>query len=230
MAEEDNNNTSENEDNSQQGNTSTSKEVILACDTNNENDQQCQDTVASIIEQGGYKVTKLPIGPNEYATYSYSGNAKGKLGVYMMAASLLSFLDAAQAGFDYNVLAIRGDVTNWTDEEWKTKRIQKDHHGDCTMPECDKYEGKTYPELNEIYKDRCVAVPGETCEKLGQNVLAALGGQVTGGTTQTTGATVVKIPDLTFYGLIKQIIGAIDGVFIIANNMAYLLSFQDLYK
>ena len=147
------NNQSGDQTDQQNGNTSGSKEVVLACDTNNENDQTCQDTVEKILKDGGYTVTKLPIGPNEYATYSYSGDAKGKQGAYMMAASLLSFLDAAQAGFDYNVLGIRGDVTGWTDEEWKSKRIPKDWHGDCTMPECDTYQGKTYPELNEVYKE-----------------------------------------------------------------------------
>ena len=47
---------------------------------------------------------------------------------------------------------------------------------------------------------------------------------------ETSGGGGVSIPDKTFYGLIKQIIGAIDGVFIIANNMAYLLSFKDFYE
>ena len=60
------------------------------------------------------------------------------------------------------------------------------------------------------------------------------GGPAGGGTTNTTDASAtggaVQIPDQTFYGLIKQIIGAIDGVFIIANNMAYLLSFKQLYE
>lgn len=46
----------------------------------------------------------------------------------------------------------------------------------------------------------------------------------------SVGGSAVLIPDKTFYGLIKQILGVIDGVFTIANNMAYLLSFKDLYK
>lgn len=49
-------------------------------------------------------------------------------------------------------------------------------------------------------------------------------------TSSNTGASAVLIKDVTFYGVIKQIIGAIDGIFIIANNMAYLLTFQDMYK
>lgn len=60
------------------------------------------------------------------------------------------------------------------------------------------------------------------------------GGPAGGGTTNTTDATAaagaVQIPDQTFYGLIKQMIGAIDGMFIIANNMAFLLSFKQLYE
>ena len=48
--------------------------------------------------------------------------------------------------------------------------------------------------------------------------------------TTTAGGSAVFIPDKTFYGLIKQMIGAIDGVFIIANNMAYLLSFQQFFS
>lgn len=59
------------------------------------------------------------------------------------------------------------------------------------------------------------------------------GGEAGGGptTTETTGGVgAVQIPDQTFYGLIKQMIGAIDGMFIIANNMAFLLSFKQLYE
>lgn len=46
----------------------------------------------------------------------------------------------------------------------------------------------------------------------------------------TSTGSAVKIPDVTFFGLIKQIIGATDGLFIIANNMAYLLSFKDMFN
>lgn len=229
MAEENNdqnNNNQQNNDQNNQNSNNTTQTVVIACDTNNGNDSMVQDTVAKACEAAGYKVEKLPIGPNEYATYSYSGQASGKKGVYLMAASLLSFLDAAQAGFDYNVLGIRGDVTEWSDEEWKTKKIPKDHHGDCTMPECDKYEGKTYPELNEIYKGKCVAVPGETPEKLAQNVVQALGGQYAGtGTTSSGGGAQIK--DKTFEKCIRRICAATDSVFLVENNAAVLFPYTD---
>lgn len=51
------------------------------------------------------------------------------------------------------------------------------------------------------------------------------------GTSAATGegGSATKIPDFTFYGLIRQICGAVDAVFIIANNLAYLISFKDYY-
>ena len=225
-------NASNSDDNQQNQTSGTSQQVVLGCDSNGVNDSQCLATVQQALEQAGYQVETLGIAPGPFAEYSYSSKAKGKSGVYLMAASLVSFLDAAQANFDYNVFGIRGDVSSWgTEEGFKTKGVPKDHHGDCIMPECDTYAGKTYPELNDIYKGKCVAVPGEDCEKLAQNIIAALGGQSTGGgVTQATGGSAVLIPDKTFYGLIKQIMGAVDAVFIVANNMAYLLSFKDFYE
>ena len=209
--------------------------VVLGCDTNNSNDQKYLDTVGQLIEQAGHTVEKLSIGPNYFANYSWNGDTKGKVGVYLMAASLISFLDAGDANFDLNVFGIRGDVSSYgTEEGFKTKGVPKDHHGDCIHARCNELQGKTYPELNEIYKGKCIAVPGTTPEELAKNILAAMNGQgIMGGgssTTQTTGGSAVLIPDKTFYGLIKQMIGAIDGVFIIANNMAYLLSFQQFFS
>lgn len=225
-------NTSNLNDNQQNQAQNTSKQIVLGCDSNGVNDSQCLATVQQALEQAGYQVETLGIAPGPFAEYSYSSKAQGKTGVYLMAASLVSFLDAAQANFDYNVFGIRGDVSSWgTEEGFKTKGVPKDHHGDCIMAECDTYAGKTYPELNDIYKGKCVAVPGENCEKLAQNIIAALGGQsMGGGTGQAMGGSAVLIPDKTFYGLIKQIMGAVDAVFIIANNMAYLLSFKDVYE
>lgn len=70
----------------------------------------------------------------------------------------------------------------------------------------------------------------EEAQQLSNGQLACDGSFVTPNASGgAAGGTAIKIPDLTFYGLIKQILGAVDGVFIIANNMAYLLSFKQLY-
>lgn len=226
------NNTQNNQQNNNAQGNNSGKQVILGCDSNGVNDAQCQSTIAQIIQSAGYQVTSLGIGPGEFANYSYTEQGKGKIGVYLMAASLVSYLDAGDANFDFNVMGIRGDVTSWgTEQGFKTKGVPKDHHGDCIHPQCDSMQGKTYVELNQQYKpDKVQATWGETPEKLGQNIVALLGGKTTTGGSSSEGGSAILIPDKTFYGLIKQIIGAIDGVFIIANNVAYLISFKQFYE
>lgn len=230
------NNNQNNQNNNQNGTgqpVSQSKDVILGCDRNDVDDAGCQNKVKSVLEQAGYKVQNLEIDPNAFATYSYTGNAKGKIGVYLMAGSLISYLDAASANFDYNILGIRGDVSSLgTENGFQTKGVPKDHHGDCTIPECDQHQGKTYPQLNEIYKDRCMAVPGETPEKLGQNILAAIqgkgfigGGSGTQSTVSSGGGAQIK--DKTFEHCIRRICAATDSIFIVDNNVAVLFPYTD---
>lgn len=224
--------TEENNNNQQQNN--TSKQVVIGCDHNNSQDQEYEDIVGQILEQGGYSVEKLAIGPNEFASYSYdSSRAKGKIGVYIIAVGLTSICDLydGNTSFDYAYFGIRGGLNGIdTMEEFQTKAVHVDRHGDCITPSCTTFNGKTYPEINEATKSKCQAVFGSTPEELGNNILAAMGGQAIGGAQSSVGGSAVLIPDKTFYGLIKQIMGAVDAVFIIANNMAYLLSFKDFYE
>lgn len=83
------------------------------------------------------------------------------------------------------------------------------------------------------YKLTLVSGPTQSTEEEAQqlsNGQLACDGSSVGGTTSVGGGSAVSIPDKTFYGIIKQIIGATDSLFIIANNMAYLLSFKDFYE
>ena len=234
----DNNQTDNNQDNNQQNNdtntnqpVSNSKNVVIGCDSNNENDSKCQTTVQQVLESAGYQTELLAIDPNAYASYSYGSQAKGKIGVYLMAGSLLSFLDGADNGFDYNIFGIRGDVSDTlgTTAGFQSNGVPKDHHGDCTMPECDKYQGKTYPELNEIYKDRCQAVPGDTIDQLAQNILAAIQGKgfSGGGGQMVNSGGGAQIKDTTFERCIRRICAATDSVFIVDNNVAILFPYTD---
>lgn len=71
----------------------------------------------------------------------------------------------------------------------------------------------------------------EEAQQLVNGQLACDGSTVSPtGNGSVVGGNAINIEDITFYGLIKQIIGGIDGIFTIANNMAYLLSFEDMYK
>ena len=219
-----------NQNNQQSGNTSTSKQVVLGCDIN-QDDEQYQSTVAGIIEQAGYQVEKLPIDPNAYASYSYdSSKAKGKIGIYLIAAGTFSIGDATygNTSFDYNYFGIRPECSpNWEVEDFDTKPIGSD--ADTRGGVTDKIAGKSFKEINEIVKARSMCVTGKDATEMGNNLVAAMGGQAQGGGA-SGGGRAVLIPDKTFYGLIKQMMGAVDACFIIANNMAYLLSFKDIYE
>ena len=225
------NGTNNNQNNNNQNN-NTSKQVVLGCDRNGNDDSNYQNTVASIIEQAGYQVEKLAIEPNAYAAYSYDSKAQGKLGIYLIAAGTFSIGDATYGGthFDYNYFGIRPECSpNWDVTDFDTKPIGAD--ADSRGGVTDKIAGKSFKEINEIVKDRSMCVTGKDATEMGNNLVAAMGGQTSGGGGDAGGGvSAVLIPDKTFFGLIQQIMGAVDASFIIANNMAYLLSFKDIYE
>lgn len=228
------NNNDTNTDNQQNSNTSQSNQIVLGCDSNG-NDSAAQDGVEQVLTQSGYQVEKLSIGPSPFANYSYGHDGKqpkGKIGIYLMAASLVSYLDAAEAGFDYNIFVIRGDASSLitSEEDINTKGIPKDHHGDCPASLCDPYAGWTFAKLNEKFKGKCVAVyGGKTPEEMGQAALAALGGagNFGGGSVVEGGSGGAQIKDKTFEQCIKRICAATDSVFIVDNNVAVLFPYTD---
>ena len=206
-------------------------EIVLGCDSNS-NDASVLNTVYEGLTQKGYKVKKLEIGPSPFSRIAYTAEAKGKVGVYLMADSLFSFADGTHDLYDKDVFVIRGGVGGGinSQQDFETKTLSADP--DCNSV-CDEWVGLTYPQMNQKANGKCIAVYGGTTpEEALQAALQGLTGVApTGGSTsQATGGGAVLIPDKTFYGLIKQMIGAIDGVFIIANNMAYLLSFQHFFQ
>ena len=207
--------------------------IIVGCDTNTGSDSEAITTVVNGLRAQGHDVEQLSVGPSPFSSVGYSQKAKGKIGIYLMAASLFSFADGTHDLYDYDIFVIRGDASALvtSQEAFETSVIPKD--ADCNSV-CNEFEGMTYPQMNEKAQGKCIAVyGGKTAEEMLQAAIDGLNGKgiIGGGTAQSTdvGGTATLIPDKTFYGLIKQIIGAVDAVFIIANNMAYLLSFKQLY-
>lgn len=208
-------------------------DIILGCDTNG-NDSQTINTVADGLRQDGHNVNALEIGPTPFSKYAYTNEAKNKIGIYLMADSLFSFADGAHDLYKLDIFVIRGGVGGGinSQEDFETKPLGPDP--DCNST-CNEWIGLTYPQMNQKANGKCVAIyGGKTPEEALQAARDALQGKgiLSGGSaTQSTniGGTAVLIPDKTFFGLIKQILGAVDAVFIIANNMAYLLSFKQLY-
>lgn len=218
-------NNQDSQNNQQSGNNSGSKKVALGCDING-NDAACQDTVAKVLEGGGYQVEKLAIDPNAFATRSYESTAKGTKGVYLMADSIYSISDLyyGNTSFDYAVFGIRGDLglaRMSSDQDFQNNPIGQDP--DCNG-DCAKLAGKTYPQINEITKSKCVAVFGKDCQELGQRILEALGGQTSGGSSSGGGA---QIKDKTFEHCIRRICAATDSVFLVEGNAAILFPYTD---
>lgn len=156
--------------------------IVLGIDKNlsPSEDMKCMNTVADILTKAGHTVEKLERSPTPFADYSYGKNGKnpkGKIGVYLMAGSLVSVADlhGGNTGFKYAYFGIRGDASPRFNNKnaFDTKVVNKD--SDCTSI-CDKYSGMTYPQLNEKCKDKCQCIFGATPKELGDNILSAMGG------------------------------------------------------
>lgn len=151
--------------------------IVLGCDTNG-NNVQYRNTVSKILRQAGYKVEELPIAASPFGSYGYKQAAKGKIGVYLMAASLTSVTDLGSDGwkFKYTYYGIRADVSDWnTEKKFNTWGVHKDHEGDCTNVFCDRWAGKTYPQINEIVANKGKILFGENAESLANKILQELG-------------------------------------------------------
>lgn len=157
--------------------------IVIGVDKNNSvsDDLQFQNDVAKVLENAGHKVIKLERDPNAFASYSYSGKASGKIGVYLIAAGLTSIVDLyiGNTSFKYAYFGIRGDVTSAMSSinDFNTHGIGKDHHGDCA-PDwyCSKLAGNPYPKINEMTKSKCISVFGKNGTEMGNAILNAMGG------------------------------------------------------
>lgn len=148
---------------------SNKKEIILGCDANTDNDKAVQNAVASKLEQNGYKVEKLDIGPNYFASTDYSSKAKGKIGIYLIASGIFSIADAAYGSgqFDNYIFGIRGDFGDKGATNFDTP-ISAD--ADCTSI-CDKLNGKTFNQMNAMLQPYVAVCGGASTDELANNIL-----------------------------------------------------------
>lgn len=154
--------------------------VVLGCDSNGQNDEEFMNAVAAKIESAGYTVEKLGIAPGPFAEYSYSSAASSAIGVYLMADSTVSIADyhfganANGNSFKMAVFGIRTDCIPKLESGWDTIQLSPD--ADCTGV-CDKLAYKTYPQMEEICKSDTRIVHANTGDKMGDEVVKALGGK-----------------------------------------------------
>ena len=208
-------------------------------------DQKSIDTMKKLIEQKGHTVRFTSISPEQESAFT---GASEDIGIFVVngvaAATMWSFKVAIEKGtvpptIFAHAAWIRKDGAMASEQamldcpfspEWdagfasgKESSMQQDGSGAKTVGE--------YAQQNSQYIHLCYAdTPEEMVEKILNEQFSGTGANTDTNTNNNSVGGAVKIPDITFYGLIKQIIGAIDGMFSIANNMAYLLSFQDMFE
>ena len=149
--------------------TGNKKQIILGCDSNTSDDSSVQNYIAGRLEREGYPVEKLAIEPNAFASYDWSGQARGKIGVYLIASGLFSIADAwaNQGGFDNYIFGIRGDFGDKGATCFDCP-IRPD--SDCTSI-CDKFANKTFNEINAMTQPKIAIVGGESTERLADNMI-----------------------------------------------------------
>ena len=159
-------------------------DVVVGCDINDGNDAKVLNTVCSALERAGHNVEKLSIGPNNFASYSYSSSkSAGKFGVFLHAAGTYSIADyyygAAKNNnsFKFAVFAIRGDIKSQIagrEPGFSTRPIGAD--ADCPASLCANIRGLTFKQMNEKLKDKLKIVGGASAEEIAKNVVNAIGG------------------------------------------------------
>lgn len=176
--------------------------VVLGCDLNNSNDSKWQNTVKAALEKEGHKVEKLQIHPTPFGEYSYQNKAKGKIGVYIMADSLVSVADLAYGGtqFKYAYFIIRGDLDRprmKTMEHFENNPIGRDL--DCTSI-CNKLAGKSYGQMNKIIKNKCQITFGRNPEEGANNLIKLMGGEVSNSSKSSSSSSIKQAMKDVLYG------------------------------
>lgn len=148
------------------------KQIVLGCDANTSDDSAVQNQIASRLEAEGYPVEKLQIGPNYFASYDYSSNAKGKIGIYLIASGIFSIADAAYGSgqFDNYIFGIRGDFGDKGATCFDCP-IRADT--DCTSI-CDKLDGKTFNQINAMLEPYVAVCGGGKIDELADNIISWL--------------------------------------------------------
>lgn len=150
------------------------KTIVLGCDANTSDDSTVQNHIAERLEQEGYPVEKLAIGPNYFASTDYSSKAKGKIGIYLIASGIFSIADAyyGSGQFDNYIFGIRGD---FGDKGATCFNCPIRADADCTSI-CDELDGKTFNQMNAMLQPYVAICGGGSTDELADNIIDWLNG------------------------------------------------------
>ena len=176
--------------------------VLLACDKNDiPSDQKNQATVAKILENAGYTVEKLAVGPNNLQAKSKESSSKGKVGVYMVnGADIGTYKDFADGiGSYYNIkycyFALQGWISPSTCscEGAKTVKLSKAHDDNySSVSYTANVSGKTTAEVMEMYKSKIAYACGSSPEELGKNLVKVMGGSTNDSNSSGSSASTIR--------------------------------------
>lgn len=209
--------------------------VVVGCDLNSGNDSAVLNATVKALQSAGYQTESLSIGPGPFANYDWHGPSSGKIGVYLMAPSIVSVADAmAHQGFDRVIFGLRGDLGLRGTTEFDTAPWRPDN--DCTAV-CNKYSGKTGRQIKEMIEPRGTMVIGNSPEELANNVVSAVGGQTgfsqTGSSTgEGQGASDVSPllqGEMTFEELVGEICNGIDLMFLCKRSTVVVNDFESIF-
>ena len=187
------------------------KTVVVGCDSNTNADSTFQNATINKLRGAGYNVERLSIGPGPFANYDWHGASKGKVGVFIMAPSIVAIADAmSHKGFDKLVFGLRGDFEKGrrgaVEPGFSTNPWRPDN--DCTSV-CNKYSGKTGKQIDEMIRPRGCLVGDTTAEGLANRILAAVNGDnggvagssstSTNTSTNTTQTTTTIVDEVATY-------------------------------
>ena len=188
--------------------------VVVGCDENQGNDSEVQNTICKALEKQGHTVEKLDIKPGPFGAYDWGENGKnpkGKIGVYIIADGLTSIADHYDnpGGFKYVYFVIRGDLGRPkmdSRKDFENNPIGKDWHGDCTSKSCGTLAGKSFTQINEIIKSKCLAVFGTNAKEMADELIKAMGGEPTDSASSSK-----KSSGSTIKEALKQAVSKWDG-------------------
>ena len=220
------------------------KIVVGTDDSGTGLDQQNMEDLAQGLKDCGNEVEITTVDPNQEGIMAGNG---ADFNVFICngvgAATIWSFFEAVKSGrVSFTIFAFAGWLAEYNDtleSEQSCREVEFTPEKDAgqfmtgaSTSDMQAASGgaKTVGEFfdnNSQYLSMCWA---SSAEEMAQKICSGACGGGSSTQVQQQGASAILIEDKTFYGLIKQMMGAVDAVFIIANNMAYLLSFKDIYE
>ena len=213
----------------------------VGIDRGGDADQKNLDTVISILEGCSEGVKSNGVGPGVNQTFGHSQESSQYVCVFIVNGAGIDTPEDFKIGMETGYYHYQAAIFAW--QGWLAKsghnKILTQHVFDNVPLEREHdftsvqlgVAGQTARQYFSK-QDKLAGLVADTPEEMGRKICAGdwVGMGKLGTTAAQAGGTATKIPDFTFYGLIRQICGAIDGIFIIANNMAYLLSFKQYYE